>query len=134
MPKWKDSRIAFTNVYISRRPPSLGDNPYKFDDFNAAHKAAARYDVGNHPVYHGLDDDLMRPPLPEEMENIDYSIFDLNVDSIDVTLSLARWLDGKGLVKDAVVKGVRGVLGKMFSRMDRSQTDSYRLRPTLHHV
>ena len=43
-----------------------------------------------------------------------WSMFDLNVDSIDVTLSLWRWLDGKGLVKDAVIKGVRGVLGVLF--------------------
>jgi distribution and morphology protein 31 len=42
-------------------------------------------------------------------------MFDLNVDSIDVTLSLWRWLDGKGLVKDAVIKGVRGVLGTLVS-------------------
>ncbi len=41
-------------------------------------------------------------------------MFDLTVDSIDVTLSLARWLEGKGLIADAVVKGVRGVLGTIF--------------------
>jgi len=39
-------------------------------------------------------------------------MFDLNIDSIDVTLSLKHWLDGKGLVEDAVVKGVRGVLDR----------------------
>lgn len=44
-------------------------------------------------------------------EDLKWSMFDLNVDSVDVTLSLWRWLDGKGLVQDAVVKGVRGVLG-----------------------
>lgn len=38
-------------------------------------------------------------------------MFDLNVDSIDVTLSLTRWLDGKGLVENVIVRGVRGVLG-----------------------
>ena len=41
-------------------------------------------------------------------------MFDLNVDSIDVTLSLWRRLDGKDLVKDAVIKSVRGVLGMLF--------------------
>ena len=41
-------------------------------------------------------------------------MFDLNVDSINVTLSLWRWLDGKDLVKDAVIKSVRGVLGMLF--------------------
>lgn len=79
-------------------------------DSNAAHRAAARYDIGNHPVYHGLLEEYTPPPQPEE--EIDYSVFDLNIDSIDVTLSLWQWLDGKGLVQDAVIKGVRGVLGR----------------------
>lgn len=108
VPKWKNSRIAFKNVYISRRPPSLVEGSP--DDPNAAHRAVARYDYGNHPAYHGLEDDNLFPVT--EPEEIDYAVFDLNVDSIDVTLSLWRWLDGKGLVEDAVVKGVRGVLGE----------------------
>ena len=109
VPKWKDSRIAFKNVYISRRPPSLSNVSY-FDP-NAGHKAAARYDVGNHPAYHGLEEDLPSSSALEIEEKLDYAVYDLNVDSIDVTLSLWHWLDGKGLVKDAVIKGVRGVLG-----------------------
>ena len=47
-------------------------------------------------------------------------MFDLNVDSIDVTLSFARWFDGKGLVEDAVIKGVRGVLGTYMTRLPLS--------------
>lgn len=73
VPKWKDSRISFKNVYLSRRP--------------TAKEAEAN----------------------PECTNI--SMFDLDIDSIDVTLSLWRWLDNKGIVTDAVVKGVRGVLG-----------------------
>jgi distribution and morphology protein 31 len=38
--------------------------------------------------------------------------FDLTVESIQVTLNLVRWLDGKGLVQDADVQGVRGVVGE----------------------
>lgn len=45
-------------------------------------------------------------------EDWNMSLFDLNIDSVDVTLSLWRWLDGRGLVEDAVVKGVRGILGE----------------------
>ena len=110
MPKWKDSRIAFKNVYISRRPPSLNDSPL-LTDSSAVHRAAARYDVGNHPAYHDFEEEHPTPVF-HTTEEIDYSVFDLNVDSIDVTLSLRRWLDGKGLVEDAVIKGVRGVLGE----------------------
>jgi distribution and morphology protein 31 len=110
VPKWKDSRIAFKNVYVSRRPPSLGESPFRYDG-NAGHRAAARYDIGNHPVFHGLEDEHEERPRTDE-DKIDYTVFDLSVDSIDVTLSLWRWLDGKGLVEDAVIKGVRGVIGK----------------------
>lgn len=52
--------------------------------------------------------------VAEALDDSNYSMFDLNVDSIDVTLSLTRWLDGKGLVEDAVIKGVRGILGASF--------------------
>ncbi|KAH7108300.1 mitochondrial distribution and morphology proteins-domain-containing protein [Auriculariales sp. MPI-PUGE-AT-0066] len=45
-------------------------------------------------------------------DDMNFTMFDLDVDSIDVTLSLWRWLDGKGIVTDAVVKGVRGVLDR----------------------
>lgn len=44
-------------------------------------------------------------------------MYDLDIDSIDVTLSLKRWLDGKGLIEDAVIKGVRGVLGMLASEV-----------------
>ena len=108
VPKWKDSRISFKNVYITRRPEAVTRSRA---DKNTGHQHARGYDVSNHPANHGFDDDddAVMEELPEEDTN--YSMFDLTVDSIDVTLSLARWLDGKGLVTDAVVKGVRGVLG-----------------------
>jgi len=72
------------------------------------------YDVSNHPAYHRVgEEDEDRESMQKNIvdDELYWSTFDLNVDSIDVTLSLWRWLDGKGLVEDAVVKGVRGVLG-----------------------
>lgn len=76
------------------------------------HMTAFGYDVSNHPGYHQFGDegeDTVPFVLDEEDSNM--SLFDLTIDSVDVTLSLRRWLDGKGLVEDAVVRGVRGVLG-----------------------
>lgn len=110
VPKWKASRLSFKNVYLSRQPAN-GKVAETYLDLNAGHHAAANYDIGNHPAYHGLgeEDEL---PHQQSSDDNSYAFFDLNIDSIDVTLSLRRWLDGKGLVKDAVVKGVRGVLGK----------------------
>lgn len=108
VPKWRDSRISFKNVFITRRP----DN-YRHKALNSqGHPVAAGYDLSNHPSYHdvGEEDEEGHADLSSEDQN--YSMFDLNIDSIDVTLSFARWFEGKGLVEDAVIKGVRGVLGR----------------------
>ena len=80
---------------------------------HVGHKVAVGYDVSNHPSFHrvGEDEEDDGPTVPPD-EDLNYTMFDLSVDSIDVTLSFARWWQGKGLVVDAVVKGVRGVLGK----------------------
>jgi mitochondrial distribution and morphology protein 31 len=110
VPKWKDSRISFKNVHITRRPKA--DSSNLDESGRAVHVAALGYDVSNHPANHTIDDEEEDSDKHQHSdEDTKWSMFDLNVDSIDVTLSLARWLDGKGLVKDAVVKGVRGVLG-----------------------
>ncbi|KAG6831766.1 hypothetical protein H0H92_007918 [Tricholoma furcatifolium] len=110
VPKWKDSRISFKNVYVSRRPANFRALHTRK---RVGHHAAVGYDVSNHPAYDHFgddDEDEDGPPIPDEDWNM--SMFDLTIDSVDVTLSLWRWLDGKGLVEDAVVKGVRGVLDR----------------------
>ncbi|KAJ3757798.1 mitochondrial distribution and morphology protein 31 [Lentinula raphanica] len=106
VPKWKDSRISFKNVYVSRRPTTL---PRKKIN---AHLAAAGIDVGNQTGYQDYGEDEEDAPIVDLEEDTNYSMFDLDIDSVDVTLSLWRWLDGRGLVEDAVVKGVRGVLDR----------------------
>lgn len=40
--------------------------------------------------------------------DINWTYWDLDVESIDITLSLWRWLDGRGIVQSAKLKGVRG--------------------------
>lgn len=111
VPKWKDSRISFKNVYISRgygptSPSGSKDRPVRHH--------AVGYDVSNHPAYHETgEDEHEEMHVSHAGEDENYAMFDLTVGSIDVTLSLWRWLDGKGLVQDAVIKGVRGVLGEL---------------------
>lgn len=88
IPKWKESRISFKNVYVARGTVS----PDTIDVPDGGHSRTS----------------AISPAVPETK----YSSFHLDIDSIDVTLSLWRWLDGRGLVQDAVVKGVRGVWGE----------------------
>ncbi|QRV79567.1 mitochondrial distribution and morphology protein 31 [Ceratobasidium sp. AG-Ba] len=121
VPKWKDSRISFRNVYVSRRPNSK-NRPNEHRD--AGRRAAARLLAGHHHdiAYHDHDDEIHGvaagganedhgDAIPEDTGD-GSTMFDLDIDSVDVTLSFARWLDGKGLIKNAVVKGVRGVVDR----------------------
>lgn len=110
VPKWKDSRLSFKNVYISRRP--LTTDSARKNKSSLGHRAAVAYDVANHPAYNYSAEEDEEVTQSHADDDVNYSMFDLTIDSIDVTLSLKRWLDGKGLVEDAVVKGVRGVLGE----------------------
>lgn len=108
VPKWKDSRISFKNVYVVCRPTVARDKPQ-----SEVQVTAIGYDVSNHPLVLGNGEEEEEPRLPDlSEEDTNHTQFDLTIDSIDVTLSLWRWLDGKGLVEDAVIKGVRGVLGE----------------------
>jgi distribution and morphology protein 31 len=121
VPKWKDSRISFKNVFITRRPlPAVAKAKRQL-------RYALNYDIADHPANHILPEDEEEAGTNQqgdgESGEMTWMTFDLNVDSIDVTLSLWRWLDGKGIIETASVKGVRGILGKppLRSLLSRSQ-------------
>ncbi|OSD06739.1 hypothetical protein PYCCODRAFT_1359457 [Trametes coccinea BRFM310] len=114
VPKWRDSRISFKNVFITRRPDNVRNRALN----NAGHPVAAGYDLSNHPSYHNTAEDEDEGQEDHSNDDQNYSMFDLSVDSIDVTLSFARWFEGKGLVEDAVIKGVRGVLDRRSVKWD----------------
>ncbi|EPQ28437.1 uncharacterized protein PFL1_04263 [Pseudozyma flocculosa PF-1] len=137
VPKWKDSRISFKNVFISRRAHTdaealrrerrakmrdealRGQLPYK------RVRRRTGITAGDGMSWEGThydEEEEVAPPMSDEARgedlveddtvNTNFSMFDLQVDSIDVTLSLSRWFDGKGLIEDAVVKGVRGIVDR----------------------
>ncbi|GAA5856550.1 hypothetical protein JCM9279_005495 [Rhodotorula babjevae] len=95
VPKWGifgqgGSRIMFKNVYISRGPVKgeLGVLPV--------------------PEHERTDESEDEARLREMVAQ--WTHFHLSIDTVEVSLSLGRWLDGKGLIKDAAVRGVRGVI------------------------
>lgn len=143
VPKWKNSRICFQNVFISRRAHGHDAETLRQDrevvraGSNAHQNVKSRLKKpkrrmtavtagqgmpweGTH--FNEYDEEEVAPPMSdkarggeiadEEDHQHNFSMFDLNVDSIDVKLNFNRWLDGKGLVEDAVVQGVRGIIGE----------------------
>ena len=104
VPNWKDGRITLRNVVMSKRAEQPSHSQHLLNHMGEDHSG------------HGHEHDGEGEHATEEEEGIDtnFTMFDLTIDEIDVTLSAKRWLDGKGLIEDASIKGVRGVIGKVF--------------------
>ncbi|KAK2609022.1 Mitochondrial distribution and morphology protein 31, mitochondrial precursor [Conoideocrella luteorostrata] len=98
VPKWKNGVIAFRNVFVSRRPGQLKSSVSKGSSDAAAVAAAGRQpqSIGSS----ALEDDG------------NYTQFDVTIANINVTLSFVNWWNGKGLLQDVEVNGVRGVVDR----------------------
>ncbi|KAJ4300539.1 Mitochondrial distribution and morphology protein 31, mitochondrial precursor [Collariella sp. IMI 366227] len=108
VPKWKDGVITFRNVFVSRRP-GQGKSTVKKGSSNAAAEAAAARKV---------DPELA---VIEEEDDGNYTQFDVTIDTVNVTLSFLKWWNGKGLLRDVEVKGVRGVVDRTSVHWDDSE-------------
>ncbi|KAI9255313.1 mitochondrial distribution and morphology protein family 31/32 [Sporodiniella umbellata] len=99
-PNWKDGKIRFDRLRISCMPRS---EQAKFE--------SGSYEVNPTPVLGDLlagidlDQDERKNPKLKRMP-----WFDLTADTVEFELSMLRWMAGKGLIKTAHVKGVRGVI------------------------
>ncbi|KAJ5524895.1 hypothetical protein N7494_011545 [Penicillium frequentans] len=116
VPKWKNGVITFKNVFVSRRPGQGTGHVSKGSSKTAAAAAAARGETG-------LED-----PLASEEEDTNYTQFDVSLETVNVTLSFTKWLNGKGPLRDVEVKGIRGVIDRrhVFWPEDDLDPKSYR--------
>jgi mitochondrial distribution and morphology protein 31 len=103
VPKWKDGVITFNNVFVSRRPGLGKSKVSKGSSMSAAAAAAERQAEAVQGREKGRE---------EEQEDTNYTQFDITIDTVNVTLSFAKWWNGRGLLRDVVVKGVRGVVDR----------------------
>ncbi|KAM0787974.1 hypothetical protein ACM66B_006176 [Microbotryomycetes sp. NB124-2] len=111
VPKWGlaggGSKIVFKNVYISR-------GPVKSNLGVLSSSSASPASTSTSGAEHEESDEERE--LREKMAK--WTHFHLGIDTVEVTLSLRRWLDGKGLINDAVVRGVRGVVDRSHIKYD----------------
>ncbi|THY60121.1 hypothetical protein D6C97_03837 [Aureobasidium pullulans] len=100
VPKWNDGVISFKNVFVSRRPGQGSSNVTKGSSASAAAAAAAAASTGK--------------PVGKEQkdEDTNYTQYEVSIDTVNVTLSFTKWFNGKGLLRDVEIKGVRGVVDR----------------------
>ncbi|KAK7510635.1 mitochondrion biogenesis protein [Phyllosticta citriasiana] len=99
VPKWGDGVICFKNVFVSRRPGQGQAQVSKGsqEQAAAAAAAAAKERFGEEPT---------------EKDDGNYTQFDVSMDTVNVTLSFTKFFNGKGLLRDVEIKGVRGVVDR----------------------
>nr|POE51596.1 mitochondrial distribution and morphology protein 31 [Quercus suber] len=96
VPAWKDGVITFHNVFVSRRPGQNKKERSVSKGSSQTAAAAAAY--------------AKKESAPEDDGN--YTQFDVTIDTVNVTLSFTKWFNGKGLLHDVEIRGVRGVIDR----------------------
>lgn len=122
VPKWGDGVITFKNVFISRRPGQGSGRVSKGSPTTAAAAAVAKNQANGTGAPPAQDLNLV------EKEDTNYTQFDLSLDTVNVTLSFAKWFNSKGLLRDVEIKGVRGVIDRTSVHCPSERVDprSYR--------
>ncbi|WFD43041.1 Mitochondrial distribution and morphology protein 31, mitochondrial precursor [Malassezia psittaci] len=125
-PKWREGRISFRDVVVTRQsqpiaPAELQNQrqAHGRDDQDPVHPGLQlglhqdipAYDTGSE-VVSPLNQDSLPSTQQEEQPDKNFSLFELRIDSLDVQLSLRRWLDGHGLIHAAEIRGVRGIIDR----------------------
>jgi distribution and morphology protein 31 len=112
VPTWRSGVITFNNVFVSRRPgqQSKERSVIKGSSTTAAAAASAAMSGRSKEA---------TPGVPEDDGN--YTQFDVTINTVNVTLSFSKWFNGKGLLHDVEIVGVRGVI----DRTSVQKTDHY---------
>ncbi|WFC98949.1 Mitochondrial distribution and morphology protein 31, mitochondrial precursor [Malassezia yamatoensis] len=125
-PKWREGRISFRDVVVTRQSEPIA--PAELQNQRQAlgrgeqdsvhpglhlglHQDIPAYDTGSE-VVSPLNQDSLPSTQQEEQPDKNFSLFELRIDSLDVQLSLRRWLDGHGLIHAAEIRGVRGIIDR----------------------
>lgn len=112
---------------MSRRPGAVKGNRSSVQKGSSATAAAAAAAAVYADDASGRDNTARLSHMTDEEEDSNYTQFDLTVEEVNVTLSVAKWMNGKGLLKDVDVKGVRGVIDQQHVQWDESMDPrSYR--------
>lgn len=125
VPHWGDGVIRLNKVFVSRRPQTGSSQRSaavsKGSSTTAAAAAAAEAKAERERIHGKQAND-------EQDDDGNYTQFDVTIDTVEITLSFAKWFNGKGLLRDVEVRGVRGVLDRtsVQPRVEHVDPKSYR--------
>lgn len=111
VPHWNDGVISLNKVFVSRRPGRGNQRVQKGSQAEAAADAA---------MASNKEEFAAKSELQELIDKGNYTQFDVTIDTVSVTLSLSKWMNGAGIIKDVEVKGLRGVVDRRHVKWKRT--------------
>lgn len=98
VPDWRDGKISFNKCFVSKRPKNKDRGVAKGSQAMAIEKASRSdgevYDDGN------------------------YTQFDLTIDQVNVSLSLSKFINGRGIIHELDIHGIRGIVDRTHVHWD----------------
>jgi len=99
VPSWRDGKISFRNCFVSRRP--RGVIIFEKGSQAAAAAAAEKQAANNGETSQN-----------EPIDDGNYTQFDLTIKEVNISLSFKKWVNGRGIIDEVEVKGMRGVVDR----------------------
>ncbi|EPY52823.1 inner membrane protein Mdm31 [Schizosaccharomyces cryophilus OY26] len=113
VPNWRKGLITFNKIQVRRRPEASSKNLHNPSD-------KPNYEKEFMALRQSYDSTSSVTEDIALLKQGNYTQFDLSIDKADVSFSFARFLNGKGIVKELVLSGVRGVVDRRFVQSDVS--------------
>jgi distribution and morphology protein 31 len=98
VPDWRDGKISFNKCFVSKRPKNKEPIFAKGSQAMAIEKASRNEG--------------------EEYDDGNYTQFDLTIDQVNVSLSLSKFLNGRGIIHELDIHGVRGIMDRTHVHWD----------------
>lgn len=112
VPKWGDGVIRLNKVFVSRRPATNKRERAVTKGSSTTAAAAAALAEKEKQAGGGQQVIPVDNGGAEQEDDGNYTQFDVTIENVEVTLSFTKWFNGKGLLRDVAVRGVRGVLDR----------------------
>ncbi|GMM54663.1 Mdm31 protein [Maudiozyma humilis] len=99
VPSWSSRKITFNKVFVSRRPYGEDEGFSKGSQHDAMQRATL-----------ALSSNLL--VSRDNFEEGNYTQFDLTIEEVQVSLSFTKWINGRGLIEEVTINGLRGVVDR----------------------
>ncbi|KAH3671235.1 hypothetical protein WICMUC_004752 [Wickerhamomyces mucosus] len=97
VPDWRDGKISFNKCFLSRRPKNRRKNVFE---------KGLQADAIANAIQRG------ESPDDEPYDDGNYTQFDLTIDQVNVSLSFSKFVNGRGILDEVEVHGLRGIVDR----------------------